>query len=222
MRTLRFAAALAGLSAAPAMVTAQQPQTPLSGVQVVVFPLSGFVMGDDAKQLPEVFRSMIITEMANAGTRMVERQEVDRLLEAQALSLSGTVPDAQAIRIGELLGAQYMVTGSISIVGREARLDLRIVDIETSEMVPPPFKETVPVDKLLSIVNRVATEFAAKAQVKARVEDIVVPAPAVLAYARGVAYEKSGNKREAAQWYRRTLELFPQHPHARAALQRMN
>lgn len=222
MRTLRFCFAVTAIGIVPGAAAAQQPQAPSSSVQVVVFPLSGFVLGDDAKQLPDVFRSMIITEMANAGTRMVERQEIDKLLEAQSLSLSGTVPDAQAIRIGQLLGAQYMVTGQISVVGQEARLDLRLVDIETGEMIPPPFKETVAVDRLLSVVSRVATDFAGKAQLKARVADVVVPAPALLAYSRGVEYEKRGMKQQAAEWYRRTLELFPQHPHARAALQRVH
>ncbi|CAN5618124.1 hypothetical protein BH23GEM10_BH23GEM10_07850 [soil metagenome] len=222
MRTLRSALSVIIIATAPAALHAQQPASD-GVVLVAVMPMSGFMLGGDGARLSEVFRSMVMTEMAgaNARIRMVERQTVDSLLQAQAIAASGSVSDAQAIQIGQLLGAQYMVTGSILVAGGEARLDLRLVDIETSG-TPGVFKDQVRVDRLLDLPARVASEFAARAEVKQRVVDVPVPTAAAVAFSRGLDFEKRGRNEDAARMYRRALELFPQHPHAGAALRRVN
>jgi TolB-like protein len=165
-----------------------------------------------------------MTELgSNAKFVIVERNMLDEMLTAQKITLSGSLSNDQVKRIGELLGAQYGVAGSVTMDKSDARLDLRMIDIETGVSVSAPFKDQVRRDKMLALVNRVATDFAANARVKTRAETIiVVPAPAALAYSRGLDYEKRGKKQEAKQMYSKALELFPRHPDARAALQRVN
>jgi TolB-like protein len=192
-------------------------------VQLVVFPLSGLALGNAVQQaeIADAFRSMIITELSGMNVQLVERERLERMLEAQSLSLTGAVSDDAAIRIGQLLGAQYAVSGSIVTAGEDARLDLRLFDIETGLTVHT-FKDRSRPDRLLSLANRVATEFAGKARLQARVEEIRVPAAASLAFSQGLDYERRGRRQDAARMYQKALELFPQHPHARAALQRVN
>lgn len=222
MRTLRTLIPILLTAASAAMLSAQQPAPDAGTVNVAVFPLNGFMPGEDGRELAAAFRAMVISELSSGvRLRLVERESVDELLQAQQVSLSGSVSDAQAIRVGQILGAQYAVTGGITVVGRDARLDLRLVDIETGEIVHP-FKDVVGRDRLLTLVDRVAEDFASRARVKPRVADVQVPPAAVLAYARGLDFEKRGRTQEAARMYRRALELFPEHPHARAALQRVN
>jgi TolB-like protein len=225
MRTLSTALAAMLLVLSPSGAPAQQA-TPAGNPQrvlVAVFPLSGFWYGNAAQQrdLADAFRSMVISEMSGANLQMVERERIDRLLEAQNISLTGGVTDAQAIQIGEMLGAQYAVSGSINVVGPEARLDLRFIDIETSE-IPHTFKQSTRPDRVLSLANRVASDFAGKARLTQRVAEVRVPVSASLAYSQGLDFERRGRRHDAARMYRKTLELFPQHPHARAALQRVN
>jgi TolB-like protein len=209
----------------PAHVSAQQAvQAPQQQtVQVAVFPLTGLVIGNAAQQreLAEAFRSMIISELASAAIRTIERQSIDRMLESQNISLAGAISDEQAIRVGQLLGAQYAVAGSISMAGNDARLDLRMIDIETGEHVHT-FKDQAAARRVLTLADRVAAEFAGRAQLKPRPVPLRIPAAASLAYSQGLDYERRGRRQEAARMYRRALELFPQHPHARAALQRVN
>jgi TolB-like protein len=225
MRMLRTALAAVLLVMSPRPGDAQQAPQPAEAsiVRVAVFPLGGLWVGNAAQQreLADAFRNMIISEMAGATLQMVEREQIDRLLEAQNITLAGGVTDAQAIRIGEMLGAQYAVAGGISMTDREARLDLRILDVETSE-IPQTFKETTRPDRVLSLADRVASDFAGRARLKPRVADVRVPVPASLAYSQGLDFERRGRRQDAARMYRKTLDLFPQHPHARAALQRVN
>jgi len=223
VRTLRVVVAvLSVVVLARAPLLAQQLQS-AGQVTVAVFPMNGFMLNADGSQLGNTFRSMIITELGNAANlKLVEREELDRILTAQEISVSGIVTDDRAVQIGRLIGAQYAVTGSITIDARNARLDLRMIDIETSQVVSKPFKEMVPKDELLGLVSRVATDFAGSAKVTQRVADVVVPPAAMLAYARGLDYEARGEKQQAAKMFQTALDLFPQHPHARAALDRVN
>jgi TolB-like protein len=222
VRTLRFAVALLALGLGPASVAAQQGAA-AGEIRVAVFPMTGFMIGEDNKALATAFRNMIGTELGLSGRlKVMERQELDELLRAQNIAVSGVVSDDDAVRIGRLIGVQYAVTGSVTMDSREARLDLRMIDVETSETVTRPFKEQLPKDQLLGLVARVATDFAGNARVSARVADVVVPPAAQLAYVRGLDYETRGQKEQAAGMFRSALELFPQHPHARAALERVN
>jgi TolB-like protein len=222
MRTLRIFLAILAVAALPAAASAQS--APADKVTIAVFPITGFMPDASAKELAESFRSMIMTELgSNAKFVIVERNMLDEMLTAQKITLSGSLSNDQVKRIGELLGAQYGVAGSVTMDKSDARLDLRMIDIETGVSVSAPFKDQVRRDKMLALVNRVATDFAANARVKTRAETIiVVPAPAALAYSRGLDYEKRGKKQEAKQMYSKALELFPRHPDARAALQRVN
>jgi TolB-like protein len=223
VRTLRIFLAIFAVAVLPAAARAQSSGSG-DKVTIAVFPITGFMPGAADKEMAVAFRSMIMTELgSNAKFVIVERNMLDEMLTAQKISLSGSLSNDQVKRIGELLGAQYGVAGSVSLDAKDARLDLRMIDIETGVSVSAPFKDQVPRDRMLSLVNRVATDFAANARVKTRAETIVVvPAPAALAYSRGLDYEKRGRKQEAAKMYSKALELFPRHPDARTALQRVN
>src|SRR5262245_40470351 len=55
---------------------------------------------------------MLITDMAsNPGVRVVERERIQSLLTEQNLTKSGAVDPQTAIRLGKIVGAQYMITG---------------------------------------------------------------------------------------------------------------
>lgn len=83
---------------------------------------------------------------------VVERQQVDALLAEQQLGMSGAVNPATAARIGQILGVQAIVLGSITQfsveeksggIGRfsasyteaESKVDARVVDTTTGEVL---------------------------------------------------------------------------------------
>src|SRR2546430_12532144 len=80
--------------------------------------------------------AMIISELAaNRGARVVEREELQRLLEEQNLGASGRVDDATAAKVGKLVGARYVVTGTFIDFYGDFRVDLHLVNVETSEIM---------------------------------------------------------------------------------------
>lgn len=70
------------------------------------------------------------------GISLVDRQDLERVLEEQRLRLQGIVEDEdEALRIGDLLGADYLVTGSYVFLGEDIILTLtatRVYDGRTA------------------------------------------------------------------------------------------
>jgi curli biogenesis system outer membrane secretion channel CsgG len=107
----------------------------------------------------EGMAEMLTTALVQTGQyRVLERQQINDVLGEQDLGASGRVDPATAAKIGKVLGAQYLVYGTVNefeyskggegggvrykgfgIGGKQARahigMDVRIVDAVTSEVV---------------------------------------------------------------------------------------
>ena len=66
--------------------------------------------------------------------KIVDRRLISRILNEQNFQLSGDVDDDSAVSIGKLIGANIVVTGSISGSGSTQRLFLRILDVQTGQI----------------------------------------------------------------------------------------
>jgi hypothetical protein len=67
-----------------------------------------------------------------ARVRPVERDILEKILEELRLSTSALAGSQTALRLGHLLSARLIATGSIATVGTEWQLTVRIVETETS------------------------------------------------------------------------------------------
>jgi TolB-like protein len=188
-----------------------------------VLTFSSFALGRDAKELGGALVDMVTTELAKKdGIRVIDRAQVEDLWTKQKLLVSGRVSDAEAMRAGKLLGAQYIVSGGVVMDKTDARLDIRLVEVETGLTVRS-FKERGKQDDLLTLVEQLADNFTKdlKLPSKASVAAAAIPVSAVLAYSRGLDFEKRGKKAQAAQMYEKTLQIYAGYDDARKALARV-
>jgi class 3 adenylate cyclase/CHAT domain-containing protein/Tfp pilus assembly protein PilF len=82
---------------------------------------------------------------ASGRIEVVERAILDRLLEELKLSASDLTDPQIAVRLGKILAARLIATGSFTRFGDEGRLGIRIIETETTrikasvvELVEPP------------------------------------------------------------------------------------
>src|SRR5690242_5902642 len=105
------------------------------GIAVLPFDNSGSY-GQDKENfdaLQKGIAGMLISELAaNPGARVVERDAIEKLLAEQNLGASGKVTPETAAKIGKLVGARYVITGTFIDFYGDFRLDARIVNVETS------------------------------------------------------------------------------------------
>lgn len=101
----------------------------------------------------EAAQDVFVTELVKSGKfRVVEREQLEALMQEKNLSLSGDVDPKTAVKIGKLLGVNYLLTGAVTEYGNTdvsgggggvyagkrkfvASLNARLIDTNTGEVV---------------------------------------------------------------------------------------
>jgi len=193
---------------------------------VAVMDFNAYMMGDGgaAVSLGKAISTMLVTEFSGReGIQVIERSQLNDLLREQDLNLSGRIAESDAIEVGKMLGAQYVIHGGATAILDQLRMDIRAVNVETSEIVMV-HKKTDQVSELFAIVVDLADEFGAELDLVAptqRAEVESIPVAATIAFSRAVDYEDLGQIDEAIAQYEATLEIHPTHREARLALERL-
>ena len=102
---------------------------------------------------------MLITDMAsNSSVQVVERERVQSLLTEQNLTKSGTIDPQTAIKLGKIIGAQYMITGGFMSDGRGTYvLTARAINVQTSA-ITSPMRLTTKGDDVLGLISQLSTK----------------------------------------------------------------
>jgi len=66
---------------------------------------------------------------------IVDRRTLDTIRAEQNFQMSGDVSDASAVSIGQMLGANIVITGSITGTGTNQRLSIKALDVKTAQIV---------------------------------------------------------------------------------------
>ena len=85
------------------------------------------------------FSEYIISELnahiVNDGIfSLGDRQELDQIRTEQNFQMSGEVDDNSALEIGKMLGAQTIITGKVSPLGSQWRIQIRALDVQTAQV----------------------------------------------------------------------------------------
>jgi TolB-like protein len=102
---------------------------------------------------------MLITDMAsNPSVQIVERERVQSLLTEQNLTKGGTIDPQTAIRLGKIIGAQYMITGGFMSDGKGTFvLTARAINVQTSAITNPT-RLTSKGDDVLGLIAQLSTK----------------------------------------------------------------
>ncbi len=66
---------------------------------------------------------------------VLERSQMDQVLKEQGFQQSGCTDASCAVEIGKLLSVQYIVLGSIGLVGETYTINARVVDVATGKIL---------------------------------------------------------------------------------------
>ena len=218
-----FATAVAALALS---LPANQAQGQQDVPTVAVMDFNAFMMGEGGASvnLGKAISAMLVTEFSGRdGMRIVERQQLNDLIREQDLAVSGRIDDAVAVELGKLLGVQYVLLGQAMSIVDNLRIDIRAVDVETSEVVAV-MKKTDETIQLLNVVVELADEFGEALDLtppSARPEVEEIPVAATIALSRALTYEDEGQLDQAIEQYEAVLEIHPTHRDAQRALERL-
>jgi TolB-like protein len=219
-----------GILLAAAEPTIAQTPDARPGIAVLPFTNGGSIgrNREDLGAWQVGLQQMMITELSvNPELRVVERSRLRELLDELELGTTDRVDPQTAARIGQMVGARYVITGVFMDVNGNLRMDARIVDGETSEILRAREvrgrRDNI-YDLLVDLSNRVTTgmrlpPLAANLQAERKAR--VIPAEAWTLYSKALMLEDDGETEEAIELYRLIGQRFPQMTEAREALRQL-
>ena len=202
------------------------------GIAVLPFENGGSYGKDkeDFDALRKGLAAMLISELAqNSEVRLVDRFETQRVLDEQGLAVAERVDKETAARIGKLVGARYMVTGSFIDLYGDFRIDARMINVETGEIMKvvrsdPKFHDRRDMFRMVQSVaervmadNRLPQLPSSSAQRPAR----QVPTEALALFSRALLYQDRGDKAKAVEYYQKALDVFPDYAEASEGLKKV-
>ena len=161
------------------------------------------------------FASLVIYAMGGAtDLKLVERERVQWLLDEQDLATAGRVDAGTAARAGKLLGVQHAAIGSFISTGKDLLLGIRLVDVETGEIV---LSETTKgrADDFDGLVETLSLQLARAINVELDPEVETGSLDASLSYSEGLALIEHGDYEGAHAKFMQALEHDPTYGRAR-------
>ncbi len=103
---------------------------------VIPFHATEETLGVQAEYLSEqLLLTMRQDDVARAAFQLVERRDMQVILEEIEFQLSGLTEQSSVTRVGEFLGAQLLVTGSLYQGADDYELFVRLLRVETGEVL---------------------------------------------------------------------------------------
>lgn len=248
LKTVR-SLALAGaaiFSAAPIM--AQDDTRPT--IAVLYFENSTFGKSNaDYQPLSKGIADLLITSMANNPRfRIVERDELQAVMQELNLAKTDAVDLKTAVKVGKLLNAHHLIAGGfMSDPKGNMKLSARAIEVETS-VIEATEQVSGKQDEIMSLIDILAENLNSKLKLKSIQMRVGDAAPiegqiksnttltttrdskegekkldfkAAMLYSKALNHLDSGNKKEAEASFKAVLAKFPEFAPAQKNLSKL-
>ena len=161
------------------------------------------------------------------GAAVVQRAQVDEVMRKLGLGPAQRVDAASATQVGKRTGARYTITGSFADFYGKFRINARLVDAESGEIVKvvsnddPKLQDRAQLAAIAQTVGEKITSAAGLAPYPAGSAPPAIPTDAIIAYSRGLLHESRGDRAKASEFYQSALSAYPGFLEAAAALKRV-
>jgi TolB-like protein len=232
MRRAPLRAALLSLSivapwAAPVSVAAQA-----GGATFAVLPFENTGSYGQDREVFEGLELGFPALLAGALDRHPAAEAVPRAvllgaMRKQGLGPAQRVDAAAAAEVGRATGARFTVTGSFADFYGKLRVNARLVDAKTGEIVKVVSNEDPKLQdraQLSAIIQAVAERLVSAARLQPYPSGSTtpsIPTDAISAFGRGLLYEGRDDRAKASEFYRRALTASPGFQEAAAGLERV-
>ena len=110
----------------------------------------------EATTISDYFR----TELVNLHAfKVLDRQNMDKVLAEQTMQASGCTDTACAVEIGKLLNMQFMFVGTLAKFADSYILNIQQIDIESGQIKHSEKGESKDLNAILKIARQLAYKF---------------------------------------------------------------
>jgi TolB-like protein len=161
------------------------------------------------------------------GADVVQQAQLREVMRKLGLGPAQRVDAASAAEVGKGTGARYTITGSFADFYGKFRINARVVNAESGEIVKvvsnddPKLQDRAQLAAILQTVGEKITSAAGLPPYPAGSAPSAVPSDAITAYSRGLLHESRGERAKASEFYQSALTAFPGFEEAAAGLGRV-
>ncbi|MFP4520610.1 MAG: CsgG/HfaB family protein, partial [Fibrobacterota bacterium] len=140
----------------PAGETAPEKQKKMS---VAVMPFNG--MGE-LGQVTDILTERLGAELINTGEfKVMERSQMDMVLKEQGFQQTGCTSTECMVEMGQLVGVDRIIAGSIGQLGKKYTINARIINVGTGSVEKAVNVDRVcPIEELTNVMRDVALKLA--------------------------------------------------------------
>lgn len=199
------------------MPTLQADETPVRKPRTIaIVPMANLSNDSRLAAIAEGITDLMTVQLSQAkGFVLVERAEIEKLLREQALA--GLTRADQSLRLGKVIGAQFVLTGSILEVNGELQLIGQLVEVESARIVKSVKIQSRP-EQLDRVMARLSGELLRGLDLDLpdlTDEQIDGSPEANLHFMRGLGLHFARMPDEAIVCFLKALAIDPQHARAR-------
>lgn len=149
---------------------------------------------------------------------LIDRESLQNVLKELALSSGDLVRSDERLHLGRLLGAHYLIAGGVTAVGKEFRIDGRIIDVEKGLADGTSVQGTLSQRKTLEetfsrqVADQLSLKIGETGSEPKRGEDF---------FNQGLKLEMGNHPAEALKMYQKALSLDPRHHEARERMEQL-
>ncbi len=235
-----WALALVGAFVAPAMAAAQANKP-----VVAVLAFNNNSIGKDHADYEGIGKGLqdFLTNdlVGNSSMTVVDRDRIQQVLQEQNMAKQGMIDPQTAVRIGKLLGAQYMITGGFMSDGRgKVVATAYSINVETSQVSNPEkisgndtdvlgimaqLSEKVSKDMKLPAMNHGSgmgmMKDDPKPAEKMGSKDVKMDLRTAMLYSKALDAQDNGDKAKATELFNQVLHKFPDYTPAQDHLDKL-
>ena len=205
---------------------------------VAVLYLGNAVLGKDNEAMQPLSKGLadlLISNLSsNTAIRVVERDRIAAVLDEQKLATDGKLDPSTSVKVGKIVGAHHMVTGTfITELNKPTlKISLRVFNTETSE-IEARAEATGTTANILPLIDKVSAELnknlklpdipaaAREEHAAAAKKQEKVPFQAVMLYSRALDEKDHGNKDKAVTLFNQALKAFPDYDQPKKELEKL-
>jgi tetratricopeptide (TPR) repeat protein/TolB-like protein len=211
---VRASPVLLAVLLAPGVSASADRQTSPASDRLLVMPFENVNREARLYWLVEGSSVLVSDELARLGADAITRDERLRAFERLQLPPSAVLSDATVIKVGRLLGATEVVTGTIALEGNELTVKSRSIRLEVGRLTTEVVDRGALTD-MPAIFERVARRLRSGASPVPRREGERPPLPALEDYIKGLVAETPASQ---TRFLEAALAAYPSYAAARVAL----
>ncbi len=113
--------------------------------------------------LDEQFTNLLTIFVENAfvnigSLNLVDRRNFDKLYKEMTFQLSGMVDEETAVELGHMTGADIIALGEINQMGKLYYLNVKLITVETAEIISSSISQTGDLSGFLEMANQVVNK----------------------------------------------------------------